>query len=106
MTDLPSHTLFHERIETPAGPDTTSISLSFLPNGGLRIDGYYSGPRAEAFWGDWDHEFWMEIPTSHTQTFIAEVFHDAFNRINPVTYARLEEICTEQDIPVTKGHWT
>lgn len=106
MTDLPSHTVFHERVETPDGPDTTSVTLRFLPDGGLRFDGCYSGPQAEAFWGDGDHEFWMEIPASHAQALIAAVFHDAFNAVKPMTYSRLQEICTEQDIPATKGHWT
>lgn len=106
MTAEPSYSLFSERIESPDGADTTSISLSFKPDGGVQIDGCYSGPQAEKFWGDWDHEFWLTVPASHAQAFLAALARDAFTRDGRLTFSNLRTLCIAQGIPIDEGHWT
>ena len=106
MTEDRRHVLFEERIEGPDGPDTTRIDLIFQPDGGIKFDGVYAGPSAEKFWGDWDHEFWMDIPASHAEAFLALVARDAFTRDGRLTYAELRDLCGGAGIPIKEGHWT
>lgn len=106
MTDGQRFPLYHDRIENPDGADTTQIDLVFQPDGSLKIDGVYAGPKAEEFWGDWDHEFWMDIPASHAQALLALIARDAFVRDGRLTYAGLCDLCKSAEIPFKEGHWT
>lgn len=106
MTLAKRYTLFEESIEGPDGPDTTQIDLIFNEDGSLRVYGVYAGPKAEAFWGDWDHEFWMDIPVNHAKAFLSLVARDAFTRDGRLTYAALRDLCRSASIPIEEGHWT
>lgn len=98
--------LYEDRIDGPDGADTCEIDLVFQSDGSLKIDGVYTGPKAEAFWGDWDHEFWMIVPADHAEAFLAAIARDAFNRKGALTYSDLQGIVKEADFPVEEGHWT
>ncbi|MFD1194024.1 hypothetical protein ACFQ3C_05030 [Seohaeicola saemankumensis] len=106
MTNENQFTLYSQRIESAEGPDIVEISLTFKPDGSLRIEGVYAGPKAEAFWGDWDHEFWMNIATPHAQAFLALLAQEAFNSEEKLTYSKLKELCESTGIPIEQGHWT
>lgn len=106
MTEGTRYTLFEERIEGLDKADTTRMDLVFHPDGSLKVDGVYAGPKAEEFWGDWDHEFWMDIPASHAQAFLALIARDAFVRDGRLTYATLRDLCSSAEIPFEEGHWT
>lgn len=106
MTDSQRFSLYHERIESPDGADTTSLDLVFNSDGSLKVDGCYAGPKAQKFFGDWDHEFWMNVPASHAQAFLALIARDAFTRPERLTYGKLCELCETADIPIKQGHWT
>lgn len=101
-----SFTLFHERMETKDGPDTTRIDLVFNPDGSLRIDGVYAGPAAEAFWGDWDHEFWIDVPAESAHAFLALLARDAFTRDGRLTFGELVKQCEATGITFNQGSWT
>jgi len=106
MTEATRFALYHDRCESPDGADTTQLDLMFQPDGSLKIDGVYAGPKAEKVWGDWDHEFWMTVPASHAQAFLALIARDAFTRDGRLTYGTLCELVEKAEIPVEKGHWT
>lgn len=106
MNNRRSWKLFSERIETPKGPDIVDLELSVEADGKVRIDGVYAGPNAEAFWGDWDHEFWLIVPASHATDFLALIARDAFTREGRLKYSDLVALCREAEVPIEEGHWT
>lgn len=106
MTTPPRYPLIDDRIDTPDGPDRSTLDLVFQPDGSLRLDGCYSGPKAEAFWGDWDHEFWLDIPADHAQAALALIARHAFTPGPPLTVTGLRETLTNYGIVFTEGHWT
>ena len=106
MTTPTRYPLIDDRIDTPDGPDRSTLNLVFQPDGSLRLEGCYSGPKAEAFWGDWDHEFWLDIRADHAQATLALMARPAFSASPPLTFATLRDHLTAADIPFTEGHWT
>ena len=87
-------------------PNRDSIALVFKEDGALVVDGVYTGPAAEAFWGDWDHEFQLRVPPEHARAFIAAVFRAAFNRERRLTFSQLQQVCRDEGIPAEESSWT
>ena len=104
-TDL-TFPLFHERTETSEGANTTDLSLTILADGAARIEGCHSGPAAERFWGDWDHEFWLDVPPGHLPALLASVLRDGLTRDGRLTYTRLRDLLKSDGIPFEEGSWT
>lgn len=106
MTEARTWTLFKERIETPDGPDTADITLTIAADGAARIDGCYAGPKAQRFWGDWDHEFWLTIPAGHLPNLLALSLRHGFTLGTRMTFDTLKDLLRQVGIPFEEGHWT
>lgn len=106
MTEGTVFPIYHLSTKTPEGADTTDIKLHIEPDGALHFDGVYTGPKAEAFWGDWDHEFWLDIEATHAPAVLALILRDSFAREGRLTWSALIDLLTAGAIPFTKGSWT
>lgn len=89
----------------PGARNIDVIELVFGDEGALVVDGVYTGPAAEACWGDWDYEFQLRIPPDHVRAFIAGVFRESFTLERALTFADLQRICQEEAIPAEHWSW-
>lgn len=101
-----TYILNKESFENDLGTDQEIIKLIFEPDGGVTVFGVYDGPTAEEFWGDWDHEFWINIPSRQVKAFLALVAKDAFTRNGRLTFEALTSLCQAAEIEYSEGAWT
>jgi hypothetical protein len=97
--------VFDYAFEMELGLETNTVDL-IINDDFVRFYEVMMGPQVERDLGDFDHEYWIDVPASHIKQLVAVLARHAFNAKGPVRLSGLRTQCEAAGIPVKTGMWT
>ena len=86
-------------------PSGTKIWATFLEDGSLSLSGVDYGDTVRAFKGDDDYEYVLTVPAESVPDLTLRLLETTFNTHSPLTFSRIERLCSRNGIASVKSDW-